>query len=175
MRLDLKKHKLLGIIIGQTLKFDSEELPANEPMGVSFETILSELNCDMIRLNLIAAELYMEKEITYHDNLGVKGLSCIHNGTIAYSNSKYRRRFWADILHFLKELVQIIVPVLSLIVAIFALILSSPNKDNIHNMQLLKEKIEILQTELSSQTKEIQSLHETISLRDSLTHQKNEK
>ena len=168
MQLDLKKHKLLRIIIGQTLKFDSDELPENEPMGVPFESILGELNCDMIQLNLIAAELYMENEISYHDNLGVKGLSCIHYGKIAYSNNKYRHRYWSDILDFNLKMSQILIPLLSLLVAIIAIVYSRQDKINTKDIEILQSEIRQIKLEQAFQTKASSNL-EYILKTDSLT------
>lgn len=122
MKYDLQKHKLLSILVGQTLKFDSDELPDDEPMGVSFDKILKEMNCNKIKLNLIASELYLNKEIGYHDTEQLVGLYCDKSGTISFSNNKYRRRYWNDIIDFWNKLSQAIIPILALIVAIIALL-----------------------------------------------------
>jgi len=167
MKYDLKKHELLGILVGNTLKFDSDELPDNEPMGVSFDEIKKKMKCDMIELNLIASELYVNKEIEFYDN-EIKGMCCIHNGKVSFSTNKYKNRYYDRVRDYVKFIFQLLIPALSLIVAIIALKYSAQNKETTQQIQELKEKTDIMQSELSSHAKEIQSIRETIFLNDSL-------
>ena len=158
MKDDLKRHKLLKLLSIQTLKFHSDELPKNEAMGIPFDEIMTKMKCDKIKLNLIAAELYQNKEIGYHDAFDVIGMYCDKNGLTALSNNKYKARYWKDFWNNLFTISQIIVPIMALAVALITVLDSRQSKEHTEEILLLRKELNRQQELLDFQTKKILNL-----------------
>ena len=155
MKSDLKRHKLLKILSEKTLKFTVDELPAKEAIGVSFDEILKLMKCDKTKLNLIAAELYKNKEIGYHNANSVIGMYCDKNGLSSLSNAKYRARYWKDFWNNLFTISQIIVPILALSVALITVLDSRQSKKHTEEILLLRKELNKQQELLNFQTNKI--------------------
>jgi len=132
MKRDLDRHKLLSFLAAKRVKFEANNLDDNEHLGISFNEIKQKLNCDILELNLIASELYENKEISY-TNLNMQGLICKTEGLTSFANNKYKARYWRDFWTNLFTISQIVVPILALVIALVAVM------DSRHDKALTKE------------------------------------
>jgi hypothetical protein len=167
MKRDLKRHKLLKILADIRVKFEAQQLSENEHLGVSFDELTKKMNCDIIKLNLIASELYDNKEIKHHNAHGIYGLFCEKEGLTSFANNKYKARYLRDIWTNLFTISQIIVPILALVIALVTVLDSRQSKERIEEIQLLRKELYKLQVQQDSQTNKILNL-ESILKTDSL-------
>lgn len=158
MRLDLKRHKLLKILAARRVKFEANKLSENERLGISFDELTKKMNCDIIKLNLIASELYDNNEIKHHNAYGINGLFCEKEGLTSFANNKYKVRYWRDIWTNLLTISQIIVPILALVIALVTVLDSRQSKERIEEIQLLRKELYKLQVQQDSQTNTISNL-----------------
>lgn len=156
MNLELKRHKLLGILSKQRNDLELKKAEYNA-LGVTFEKIHKELNCNKDELKLITSELYTEDEIGYHDAYDIVGVFAKDKGLSAFANKKYYRIYWKRISDLTKNAVQIIIPILSLLIAFVALTskIESLNKSTDNKIDNLEKQVIELKTELNKTIKEI--------------------
>ena len=161
MNLHLKRHKLLGILAKQR---GDLKLKKADPMilGVSTESILKDLNCNEDELELITSELHTQDEIKYFNAHGVVGFFARPNGVSAFSDKKYLRLNNSRIKSNLKDFVQIIIPILSLVIAVLAISLKINNLNSktdkeIKAIELKQESILNSINKLEMKTKNIQT------------------
>ena len=149
MNLELKRHKLLGILSKQRNDLELEKAEYNA-LGVAFEKIYTELNCNEDELKLITSELYTADEIGYHDAYNIVGIFAKDNGLSAFANKKYSRIYWKRVSDLTKNAVQIIIPILSLLIAFIALTIKieSLNKSTDDKIEKLEKQVIELKTEL---------------------------
>ena len=146
MNLHLKRHKLLGVLSKQR---GDLKLRKADPMilGVSSESILKDLNCSEDELELITSELRTQDEIKDFDADGVKGFFARPNGVSAFSNKKYLRLNNSRIKNNAKDLVQIIIPVLSLLITLVVIL--KDNSKNTKEIQTIEQKLESIQDSIN--------------------------
>ncbi|WP_031425460.1 hypothetical protein [Flavimarina sp. Hel_I_48] len=109
-------------------------IPA-ELVGLSFKHIEKELNINSYQRELMLSELDKSEEIIFY-HLEERGCYIDQkNGFAALSNRKYINQHWSIILDWIKNFVQIVIPVLALIVAY----ISFTSKMNSIKMQYDKE------------------------------------
>ena len=156
MSLELKRHKLLGILSKQRNDLELKKAEYNA-LGVPFEKIYSELNCNEDELKLITSELYTADEIGYHDAYDIVGVFAKDNGLSAFANKKYSRIYWKRISDLTKNAVQIIIQVLSLLIAFIALSIKieSLNKTTDNKIDNLEKQVIELKSELDKINKNI--------------------
>lgn len=135
LRYNIKRHKTLELLSAKRILGESGQL--NEPLGVKYEDIYSYLNCNEKEGVLIFSRLFLEKEIAYHNAYGVKGLCLTKEGLTAFSNKKYIHENYSIVTNFLKNIVQIFIPLASLVIAYLALTLRQNEINDKHE----KEKI----------------------------------
>lgn len=145
MNLNLKRHNLLEILSKQSIDFD---LHKTTDFSVSSNTILKKLNINELFLNSIISELNINKEIDYYfwNDIEKKGLFVTPLGVSSYSNKKYKKLFYLNIKNNLKDFVQIIIPILSLLITLLV-VKDNLSKESKFNTQVkeLKERIESLE------------------------------
>ncbi|WP_031428536.1 hypothetical protein [Flavimarina sp. Hel_I_48] len=108
--------------------------------GLTLKEINNLIKEDSFKRELILSELYKWNEIIFSETAG-KGCFIEENsGISAYSNKKYLKKNEDIILNWLKNFVQIFIPLASLLIAILALSINF-SKINAKN----KEKIEKLE------------------------------
>ena len=146
MNSNLLRHRLLGILTKQYIVAEK----SSEPMGVSFENIESELKCTDIFLRQSISELYVNEEVGYHDAYDIIGLYASEKGAASFSNKKYWIIYCSNIKDSIKYWFQILVPVLSLLVALFAVTRDFKVNNAETNIQLreMKSQIELLQSHI---------------------------
>lgn len=148
MNIDDKRHKLLGLLTKQRNDLELKKAEYNA-LGVPFDKIYKELDCDEDELQLITSELYTSDEIGYHDAHNIIGLFAKKNGKTAFSNNKYKRR----ISDRKKERVKFILPILALAISLASLYFS--NITNIRKSTFesenkeLKDKIDTLEIQVN--------------------------
>jgi len=149
MNLELKRHKLLGILSKQRNDLELKKAEYNA-LGVPFEKIYAELNCNEDELKLITSELYSADEIGYHDAHNIVGVFAKDNGLSAFANKKYSRIYWKRISDLTKNAVQIVIPILSLLIAFIALTIKieTLNKSTENKIDNLEKQVIELKTEL---------------------------
>ncbi len=148
MNINLKRHNLLGILFKPRSEWEINKAE-NIAIGVPFDKICNELNCQKDELPLITSELFSSDEIGPQNTHGIVGLCAKPKGLTAYSNKKYKRLNNARIKNNLKDFVQIIIPVFALVVAILTLSIKIENL----NTKTAKEikTIELRQKHLQDQ------------------------
>ena len=144
MNLNKKRHKLLELLSKQRNNVELKKAKYNA-LGVSFTDLYVELNCNDDELQIITAELYTSDEIGYHDAHNITGLFAKNNGLSAYSNKKYIKLFWENIFNVSKNIVQIFIPVLALIVAILSFTLKFDNLQKQSEKELQEVKSLLLE------------------------------
>ena len=125
MRFNLKKHQALKLLAKKFLSVNekislSKVIPA-ELVGISFKDIEKELKINSYQRELMLSELDKSKEVVFYD---LEERGCFidqKNGFSALSNKKYINQNWSIILNWIKNFVQIIIPVLALVIAYVSL------------------------------------------------------
>lgn len=131
MNIDTKRHKLLGILTKQRKDLELKKAEYNA-LGVPFEKLYNELDCDEDELHSITSELYTSEEIGYHDAHNIVGLFAKDKGVTAFANKKYSNR----IVERRKERVKFILPILAILISSTSLYFS--NFANIDEKQFYK-------------------------------------
>ena len=142
MNIDTKRHKLLGILTKQRKDLELEKSEYNA-LGVPFDKIYSELDCDDDELHSITSDLYTSDEIGYHDAYNVVGLFAKDKGLTAFSNKKYHNRVIERRKEKVKFFVQTVIPILALVIAILSLSLKFDNlkMQSDKELQKLEDKL----------------------------------
>jgi len=143
---NLKRHKLLKIIADKYIKANQGE---EQALGVSWEDLTSKLNWTMDELLEVSSTLYAEEEVAKHDAHGINGIYAKMKGVSAYSSKKYKREHERIIFDRLKNWVQTVIPILSLIITFTFIILSEVRLQN-KNEQIdeLTERINKIEHDL---------------------------
>ena len=125
MRFNLTRHQLLKLL---TEKFVSENkkigrgqtIPA-DIVGLSLDEIDKQLNISPNQRELILSELIESDEIICFTLKEIGYIINEKKGISALANKKYINRNWKIILDWIKNFVQIIIPVLALVIAYVSL------------------------------------------------------
>ncbi|WP_299278932.1 hypothetical protein [uncultured Psychroserpens sp.] len=120
MNYNRKRHKVLKSLSESRIKFDSGTGESGWKLGVGFDTLCKSLKCDREKLEVILSELYLNKDIEY-TNVDVDEVFSTQQGLVTFASKKYIKENNKLILNWLKNFNQILIPVLSLIIAIVAL------------------------------------------------------
>jgi hypothetical protein len=112
MNIDTKKHKLLEILTQQRKDLELKKAEYNA-LGVPFDKLYNELDCDEDELHSITSELYTSEEIGYHNAFNIVGLFAKVNGVTAFANKKYSNR----IVERRKKLVKFRLEILAIFIS----------------------------------------------------------
>lgn len=147
MRLNRTRHFLLKKLSEKFI--DNSENPSDQAdvVGLSYSEIDLLLKNNKKNRELVLSELEKSEEIVFY-NLKEKG--CFiepKNGLSAFADKKYLRKNNEIIINWLKNFVQIFIPVASLIIAYLALTLKinsfqKTNSKEIKNMELKINELE---------------------------------
>tara|TARA_R110002111_G_scaffold261382_2_gene334211 strand:- start:249 stop:761 length:513 start_codon:yes stop_codon:yes gene_type:complete len=153
INLNRKRHKTLKLLSDSFIKFNSNQTESDLKFGVSFNELMSELKCDRNKLEIIIGTLYLNEEVKY-TNVDVEGLISTLKGFNSFLDKKYIKENDKIIINWLRNFVQIVIPVLALVVAVLTLISkwdnlkmqSDKELQEVKNiMQKQKERIELLE------------------------------
>lgn len=114
MNFNKKRHQILKALANSSIEMEPENL------GVNFVEIYKTLNINESEFKKIAARLYNEQEIKY-TNVDVEGVYSTSKGLESYIDKKYLREYQNRIITLSKDISQITIPILSLVVAIIVL------------------------------------------------------
>mgnify|MGYP000892693112 FL=1 len=147
MKLYIKRHRLLKLLSKHRNNVIINN-PVNSSLGVTFEDIYKDLNCTEKDLYIITSELYISDEIGYHDANNIVGLYVKEKGVSAFSNRKYINILYDKLINILKNIVQIFIPILSLIIAYVALTTKTNNLKKLYEKELQEVKKELKEQKL---------------------------
>ena len=151
MRYNRTRHKALLLLsekLNHLLENKSGTVGGNEA-GLSNDELNSLLNIDDRKRRLIFSELFENEEVMPYHLDGVSG--CFINsekGLESLANEKYLERNREIIKKWLKDFVQIAIPVLSLIITILVIVRDDSKRDK--EIQAIEQKIEGLQDSIKS-------------------------
>jgi hypothetical protein len=154
-----KRHLILGKLIERrnesfnTLYSDHNKTA--DDLGLDFNKVESILNVTNTKRELILSELYINEEIVSFNLYGENGCFVTDYGVTSYANKKYLKKNEDVIINWLKNFVQIVIPVLALVITYISLTtkmdslktLSDKELREVKNiMQNQKERIELLES-----------------------------
>lgn len=144
MNRNRQKHKLLKILSKQyILGWQSKK----EPVGLTKNVITKELSISDFQLKLLITDLCQNDEAQHYKPDEDEGWAATKKGVSSFNNKKYellnRKKIWDSI----KNWVQTLIPVLSLIITILVIL----KDDKATNKELLelKERIEYIELQES--------------------------
>jgi len=144
------RHSLLKKLSEKLLREIDNPSDQADVIGMSYEEIDLFLKNKKGERALILSELEKSDEIVYF-NLTTKG--CFiepKNGLSALTEKKYLKRNNAIILNWLRNFVQIFIPIASLLIALLALSINIEKNKKANNKKIEKLELRIEQLEKSS-------------------------
>jgi hypothetical protein len=121
MSKNLKRHRLLKILAEKYIKASQGH---EQGLGVSWEDLMSKLRWDMDELLDVSSTLFSEEEVAKHDAYGIEGIYAKTKGVSAYSSKKYKREHERIIFDRIKNWVQTVIPIVSLVITFTVILLS---------------------------------------------------
>lgn len=160
IKLNHKRHFLLKKLSEKFLEQDdnkSQNLTA-DLIGLSFKEIDSLLNVNLEQRELIISELEKNKEIDFYE-FKERGCFIDKNGFSALAEKKYINRNHDIYLNWLRNFVQLFIPVASLIIAYVALSMNiaKNKKENSEEIKSLENRIEQLENPINETKKIIET------------------
>ena len=152
--MNLRKHKLLGILSEQYILSEIGETE-NKEIGLNDDVILEKLKMSKYKYELIKQSLLDSSEVERHNPRYILGLYSTLKGVASFNDKKYTKAFFDDIINILKNIVQIVIPILSLFIAYYAIQLKISEVNNYNQKQIdtLLKEIKILKSnKLKSET-----------------------
>ncbi|WP_310560266.1 hypothetical protein [Flavobacterium sp.] len=152
--MNLRKHKLLGILSEQYILSEIGETE-NKEIGLNDDVILEKLKMSKYKYELIKQSLLDSAEVERHNPRYILGLYSTLKGVASFNDKKYTKAFFDDIINILKNIVQIVIPILSLFIAYYAIQLKISEVNNYNQKQIdtLRKEIKILKSnKLKSET-----------------------
>ena len=107
------------------------------------------------KYELIKQSLLDSAEVERHNPRYILGLYSTLKGVASFNDKKYTKAFFDDIINILKNIVQIVIPILSLFIAYYAIQLKISELNNYNQKQIdtLRKEIKILKSnKLKSET-----------------------
>jgi len=153
MMMNLRKHKLLAILSKQYILSEIGE-SENGEIGLNDDIIIKELKMSKYKYQLIKQSLLDSEEVKRHNPKYILGLHATLKGVASFNDKKYTKAFFDDLINILKNFVQIVIPILSLLIAYYAIQLkiSEVNNHNQKQIDTLRKEIKILKSNLKSET-----------------------
>lgn len=144
MNRDIKRHKILEILSRQYLACEDG---SQRILGVTFEKIANHVKCEEKSLQELSSVLYKNQEVGYHDAYDVIGMYAKESGVASYADKKYLKLAYKNKVDIIKDIIQIVIPVISLLVALGAIYFKADhlNKENDQKIKKLEEKIQKLE------------------------------
>jgi hypothetical protein len=147
MMMNLRKHKLLGILSKQYILSEIGE-SENGEIGLNNDIIIKGLKMSKYKYELIKQSLLDSGEVERHNPKYILGLYSTLKGVASFNDKKYTKAFFDDIINILKNIVQIVIPILSLFIAYYAIKLKISEVNNYNQKQIdtLRKEIKILKS-----------------------------
>lgn len=121
------------------------DLNNGEIIGVSNEFLCKKVNIDKYKFREIVSVLYECGEIEDYNCNDIKGIYATEKGISSFAQNKYIYSFLGDIVNFLKGIVQILIPILSLIITLVIVSKNNNQNENFkHRIELLEKQLNII-------------------------------
>lgn len=156
MNNNIKRHRLLNILTEQHVNLELGKT-GNNILGVPFEALYRELKCNDSELRRLSSVLLVNQEVGYYDVSDITGLYATEKGIASFTDKKYINENRNRIKSNLKDIVQIIIPILSLAIAFMALTLKIENLTLLNSKELQEAKKQINSLKLRIETLESNS------------------
>lgn len=149
--MDSKRHKLLEILSKRVIDIELRNVKENA-IGVSYEKICESLGCDRNELYKLSNILFDEKEVGGHNTYGVIGMYATSKGISSYTDKKYLRLRNSRRKNNIKDIISIIVPILSLTIALVTIWakVDTINSKNEKELNEMRKEIEIQKRNLDN-------------------------
>lgn len=155
MELNKTRHYILKNLSKKFINNNDNPRKEANVVGLSFSEIDLLLKKNKNFRDLVLSELYKSNEIVFYD---LKEKGCFiepHNGLSAFAERKYLKKNEDILIKWLKNFVQIFIPIASLIVAYLALTIKLNNieKSNTKEIKDIEIKINELEKKITVTTK----------------------
>jgi len=149
MNNDIIRHKVLTILAEKSnnntiLSLNGEN---TGEYTVSFKDIFANIKCSEVEIVNSVSLLLSNKEVYFY-NAEFKGLLIEDIGIGAYSTKKYLNIYRNNIFQIIKDIVQIFIPVISMIIALVAV-----SNNGTKNIDKLETEIQETQLQLTDMQK----------------------
>lgn len=149
IKLNRKRHLLLKELSEKSLEQDIESQIGKvdaDLIGLSFKEVRTLLGVSKQQVELVISELEKNNEIGFYE-FKERGCFIITNGIAALAEKKYKRKNQDIYLNWLRNFVQLFIPVISLIIAYVALTTSITKNQKEQNIEIekLEQRIESLE------------------------------
>ncbi|MRX40160.1 hypothetical protein GJU43_12805 [Flavobacterium sp. LC2016-23] len=146
------KHKILEMLSHQNV---ISSLPAaeNSDIGLDDEVILAKVKITAIKYELLKLSLLEEQEVGRHNPKYVLGLYATSKGVHSFNTRKYIIENQNVFKTKVKDIVQIVIPVLSLLITILVIVRNDVKTSK--EIETLNHKIEAIQKENKTLLKKI--------------------
>lgn len=138
------KHKILEVLSSQSILSDMPDAE-NREIGLDDEVILSKVKVSKVKYELLKFSLFEEKEVERHNPRYTIGLFATTKGVHSFNTRKYIIENQNVLKTKVKDIVQIVIPVLSLIITILVIVTNEVKTNK--EIESLKLKIEAIQKE----------------------------
>jgi hypothetical protein len=145
MRKDIFRHNLLELLSEKYVA----SMNNNDELGYPYSYLKTKFNVNEKELFRLIAELFSSKEIQLHNPTGSPenlGICATNEGISSCSSKKYLNRHYTLVRTKIKDYVQIIIPILSLLIAYAAINnkIKTSDDEHKHTVEKLIREIETL-------------------------------
>lgn len=141
---NIVRHRILRELSKITIKNDVKSITqiVNEQYDLTLEELPKRTKCSDIEIRRSVSLLLLNNEV-FLLNTEKKGLLIEEAGVSAYSTNKYIKVFYNNIISIIKDVVQILIPVISMIIALIAVANSDSKKSDMLEIKMQKMQIQL--------------------------------
>lgn len=138
------KHRILEVLSNQSVLSDMPDAD-NKEIGLDDEVILAKVKIPKTKYELLKFSLFEEQEVGRHNPRYALGLYATTKGVHSFNTRKYIIESQNVFKTKVKDTVQIVIPILSLIITILVIVRNDVKTNK--EIEALKLKIEAIQKE----------------------------
>lgn len=151
------RHKILKVLSAKLVENDVAHANGENSgtWAVPFKEISEKTKCSEFKIRQAVSVLLDNKEV-FLNNVEFNGLGVEEAGLSAFSTNKYLNIYKSSIINFIKDLVQIFIPVISMAITLIAV--SNSN----HNVKIdkIETKLQEMQVSLTNTEEYIKKLED---------------
>lgn len=153
---NIVRHRILKVLSEKLVENDVAHVNGENSgtWAVSFKEISEKTKCSELKIRQAVSVLLYNKEV-FLNNVEFNGLGAEEAGLSALSTNKYLNLNKSNILNFIKDIVQILIPIISMVIAFVAV----SNKDN-GKIDKLETKLQEMQISLTNTEEYIKKLQD---------------
>ena len=147
MNYNIKRHQLLSLLshqktLSELSDVDFSDNPNSFEIQLSCVNILEKLKINSYELNILIKELIENKEIDYYYWIDEdkRGLFATSKGISSFANKNYLKIKKKNKTYNIKDIVQILIPVLSLMATILVIYINYVKTEKLENHIIQLEK-----------------------------------